>query len=102
MSVYSLLAIVSAIAFKKKSFRKYFDHEHNYLYFPQCVARVFDAPTDEIQKLLQTRLVIELHRRLEHKAAAWYDDTWTGEHGNYTNASAGYCATRTSAGLESK
>ena len=100
--MYSLLAFVTAIAFKKKSFRKYFDHEDNYLYFHQCVSRVFDAPTLEIQALLQTRLVIELHRRDEHRAAAWYEDTWTGEHGNYTNASAGYCATRTSAGLESR
>ena len=83
MSVYSLLAIVSAIAFKKKSFRKYFDNEKNYLYFHQCAARVFEAPTLEIQELLQTRprLVIVLLRRDEHKVAAWYEDTWTGEHG---------------------
>ena len=34
-------------------------------------------------------------------AAKWFEETWTGEHGNYTNASAGYVGTNKSAGLES-
>ena len=86
--------------FKKKSFSKYFEHEDNFLYFHQTVARIFDGPTLDIQELLQRHLVMELHRRDKHRAAVWYEDTWTGEHGNYTNASAGYCGNRTSAGLE--
>ncbi len=59
-----------------------------------------DAPTLKIQELLQETLVRELHSRGEHRAAVWYEDTWTKEHGNYTNASAGYCGNRTSAGCE--
>ena len=59
-----------------------------------------DAPTRAIQRLLQEQLTRELHGLGEHRAAAWYEETWTGEHGNYTNASAGYCGTRTSAGCE--
>ena len=59
-----------------------------------------DAPSLKIQDMLQEILVRELHSRGEHRAAVWFQDTWTKEHGNYTNASAGYCGNRTSAGCE--
>ena len=59
-----------------------------------------DAPTIKLQDMLQETLTRELHRLGEQRAAVWFQDTWTGEHGNYTNASAGYCRNRTSAGCE--
>ncbi len=54
-----------------------------------------------IAKLLQSNLVIELNAAGERVAAKWFEETWTGEHGNNTNASAGYVGTNKSAGLES-
>jgi hypothetical protein len=33
----------AAIAFKKKSFRPYFEQEENYLFFHQMIPRIMDA-----------------------------------------------------------
>ena len=60
--------IFAAIAFKKRSFRKYFDTEANYLWFYQTIARLFQAPTMEIATLLQSNLVFELLHRAEGQA----------------------------------
>ena len=35
------------------------------------------------------------------RASAWFEKTWTGEHGNHTNASAGYLGTNKASGCES-
>ena len=35
------------------------------------------------------------------RAATWFNDTWTGERGNYTNATAGYVGNNLSSGIES-
>ena len=51
--------------------------------------------------MLQSNLVIELLQRGETRASRWYDETWTGEYGNYTLASAGYVGNNRSAGIES-
>ena len=56
--------------FEEKLFRKHFDHEDNYLFFNQVIARIFDALTLEIQTMLQERLVVELHSREEHRESA--------------------------------
>ena len=93
---------MAAIAFKKKSFRRYFEKEENYVWFHQVIARLVDAPTIDITRLIQGNIVAELHARDEHRAAVWFDTTWTGPHGNYTRATAGYVGTPFSAGLESK
>ncbi len=37
----------------------------------------------------------------EKQAADWWRDYWCGEHGNYTNATAGYVANNKSTGIES-
>ncbi len=95
-----MLLYASAIAFKKKSFRKYFLIEENFIWFSQVVQRHLDAPTIEITRLLQAMIVQELINRGEQVAAEWYESTWTGEYGNITNATASYCANNTSAGLE--
>ncbi len=33
--------------------------------------------------------------------SVWFEKTWTGEHGNHTNASAGYVGTKKESGCES-
>ena len=95
-----MLMLASAIAFKKKSFRRYFIIEENYIWFSQVIQRHLEAPTIEITRLLQAMIVQELINRGEQEAAEWYEPTWTGEHGNVTNATASYCGNNTSAGLE--
>ena len=62
--------------------------------------RIFLAPTEEIANFLQASLVIELLHRGEPRASAWFDKEWTGEHDNYTNASAGYIGNPNSGGIE--
>ncbi len=37
----------------------------------------------------------------EARASTWFNDTWTGERGNYTNATAGYVGNNLSSGIES-
>jgi hypothetical protein len=92
---------LAAIAFKKRSFRKYFDKEVNYLWFHQTIERIFPAPTMEIASLLQANLVFELIHRGEPRASKWLNETWTEDYGNYTLASAGYVGNNRSAGIES-
>ena len=48
----------AAIAFKKRSFLKYFDTEANYMWFHKTIARIFPAPTLEIASLLQSNLCL--------------------------------------------
>ncbi len=36
----------------------------------------------------------------EARASAWSNDTWTGERGNYTNATAGFVGNNLSSGIE--
>ena len=72
----------------------------NYIWFHMVIQRVFPAPTMEIAAMLQQRLVIELLHRGEPRASKWFDETWTEEHGNYTNAAAGYVGNPNSGGIE--
>ncbi len=64
-----MIVYASAIAFKKKSFRKYFILEENFNWFTQVVQRHLEAPTIEITRLLQAMIVQELIGRGEQEAA---------------------------------
>jgi hypothetical protein len=48
------------------------------------------APTVEITRMLQSDIVVWLSEVGEARASVWFNDTWTGERGNYTIATAGY------------
>ena len=79
---------MTAIPFKKRSFRKYFVKETNYFWFHQVIARILKAPTMAVAELLQSNLVIELNTIGERRTGTWFEGTWTSERGNYINASA--------------
>ena len=50
---------------------------------------------------MQGLIVTWLKKMKEDVAANWFETYWTGEHGNYTNATAGYVGNNKSAGIES-
>ena len=97
---YSLFGL-AAIAWRKKTFRKYFDSEDNFTEFHKLTHRLLEAPTVEITRLLQDSIEEWLREKGELRAAEWFSTYWTGEHGNYTNATAGYVGSNKSAGIES-
>ena len=86
---------------EEASFRAYFDVVDNFEWFHRVIQRMLEAPTVEITRMLQSKIIAELRLRGELRAAAWFEDTWTGEHGNYTNTTAGYVGNNKSSGLES-
>ena len=88
------------MAGRKKSFRKYFDKEENFTKFYKLAHKLLEAPTGGIAHMIQARLVDWLVFEKETLAAAWFEKEWTGEHGNYTNASAGYVGNNKSTGCE--
>ena len=94
---------MAAIAWRKKSFRKYFEKAENFVKFHQLFARVLEAPTEAIALLIQKEIVAwpGLKAVKEMCASVWFEKTWTGQHGNYTNASAGYVGNNKAAGCES-
>jgi hypothetical protein len=96
-----VLSRSAAIAWRKKSFRKYFEKEDNYIKFHQLFARELEAPTEAISQLVQEEIVEWLKAVKEMRAAAWFEKTWTGEHGSHTNASAGYVGNNKASGFES-
>jgi hypothetical protein len=51
---------------------------------------------------IQDEIACWLHTVGENCAAAWFERYWTGERGNYTNASAGYSGNNYSQGIESR
>ena len=64
--------------------------------------RLLEAPTVAITRMLQDLIEDWLRYELgETRAADWWRDYWTGEHGNYTNATAGYVGNNKSTGIES-
>jgi hypothetical protein len=91
----------TAIAWQKKSFRKYFDKVENYEKFHCFAQRLLQAPTIAITRMLQKEIVLWLTKVEEARAAAWFNDNWTGERGNYTIATAGYVGNHLSWGIES-
>ncbi len=92
---------MAAIALRKKSFRKYFKKEENFVKFHQMFARVLKAPTEAIALLIQDEIVAWLKAVKEMRASVLFEKTWTGQHGYYTNASAGYVGNNKTAGCES-
>ncbi len=62
---------------------------------------LLQAPTVEITIMLQSDIVVWLSQVGEARASVWFNDTWTGERGNYTNATAGYVGNNLSSGIES-
>jgi hypothetical protein len=54
-----------------------------------------------ITRMLQREIVVWLSEVGEARASTWFNFTWTGEHGNYTNATAGYVGNNLSSGIES-
>ena len=91
----------TAIAWRKKSFRKYFDSVDNWIAFHKLAHRLLEAPTVEITHLIQDEIVQWLGEKKEKRAQEWFGTYWTGEFGNYTNATAGYCGFNKASGIES-
>ena len=90
------------IGWRKRTFRKYFGSEDNYTEFHKVAHRLLEAPTIAITQKLQDLIEDWLRDELEEtRAADWWRDYWTGEHGNYTNATAGYVGNNKSTGIES-
>ncbi len=72
---------MAAIAWRKKSFRKYFEKEENFVKFHQLFARELEAPTEAIALLVQDEMIEWLNAVKEVRASVWFEKTWTGEHG---------------------
>jgi hypothetical protein len=62
---------------------------------------LLEAPTVELTHRMQGVIVDWLKSKKEDVAANWFETNRTGEHGNYTNATAGYVGNNKSAGIES-
>ena len=92
---------VAAISWAKRAFRLKFDKEEWFIKFHQLIARLLVAPTIQIASLIQDQIVVWLEDVKEGRASKWYEKTWTGEHGYYTSASAGYNGNNMASGLES-
>ena len=89
------------IAWKQRKYRKYFENEANYVEFSKLMVRLLRAHTRPLARALQSEMVHWLKARKEKRAAKWYGGTWTGEHGNVTNADAGHAMTNDGQGIES-
>jgi hypothetical protein len=64
---------------------------------------LLQTPTFAITRMLQRDIVVWLSEvgDSEARASTWFNDTWTGERGNYANASADYVSNNLSSGIES-
>jgi hypothetical protein len=60
---------------------------------------LLQAPTDH--KDASEGFVVWLSEVGEARASTWFNDTWTGERGNYTNATAGYVGNNLFSGIQS-
>ena len=89
------------IAWKQRKYRKYFENEENYVEFSKLMVRLLRAHTRPLARALQSEMVHWLKARKEKRAAKWSGGTWTGEHGNVTNADAGHAMTNDGQGIES-
>ncbi len=49
--------------------------------FHQLLARSLEAPTEAITALFQEGIIVWLKYVEEQRAAAWFEKTWTIEHG---------------------
>ncbi len=55
----------------------------------------------EITRMLQRDILVGLSEVGKARASLWFNDTWTCERGNYTNATAGYVGNNLSSSIES-
>jgi hypothetical protein len=62
---------------------------------------LLQAPTVAITRMLQRDIGVWLSEVGEARAPTWFNDTWTCERGNYTNATVGYVGNNLSSGIES-
>jgi hypothetical protein len=63
--------------------------------------RLLQAPTVAITRMLQRAIVVWPSEVGEARASTWFNHTWTGESGNYTNATADYVGNNLSSGIKS-
>ncbi len=84
------MLLCTACSWPKEAFKKYFDIVENYQLFHQFDDKLFKAPTIAITWLLQADIVQWLESVGESPVAAWFNNYWCDEKGNYTNAAAGY------------
>ncbi len=89
----------TAIAWRKKSWCKYFDSEEHD--FHKLAHKLLEAPTEAIAHMIQGHIVDWLRSMKETRASSWFESYWTGEHDNYTNARAVYVGNNKSMGCES-
>jgi hypothetical protein len=90
------------IGWRRRAFHKYFESEDNYTEFHKKAHRLLEAPTITITRKLQEMIEDWLRNDLqETRAADWWRDYCCGEHGNYTNATAGYVGNNKSSDIES-
>ena len=89
-----------AIAWKNKKFRSKFKIEANYIEFTKLTTRLLDAHTTQLATAIQDEIFDWLRTVGENTAAAWFERYWTGDRGNYTNASAGYSGNNNAQGIE--
>ena len=95
-------SLFTAIPFKKRSFKQYFHSEDNWLQFHKLLSRLLRAQSIEIASAIQASIYEWLKASKEEYAATWYLKHWSGERGNYTNASAGYVGNKVANSLEAK
>ncbi len=75
-SEFNSLFGLAAIAWCKKTFRKYFDSEDNFTEFHKLTHRLLEAPTVEITRLLQDSIENWLREKGEIRAADWFSTGW--------------------------
>jgi hypothetical protein len=73
----------------------------NFIKFHQLAARLLEAPTEKIMRLIQESIAVWMLSVGEKRAAVWWRTYHMGDLGNVANASAGYCGTNMASGIES-
>jgi hypothetical protein len=101
ITIFINISYLPGMAWRKKAFRKYFETEEHFTEFHKMTHKLLEAPTEDIARVVQAHIVEWLRSVKETHAAKWFEKEWTGEHGNYTNASAGYVGNNKSNGCES-
>jgi hypothetical protein len=92
---------MGAIGWHKRSFPKYFDKEDNFTEFHYWASRLLEAPTIKVTWFLQDSIEQRSQEIGEQRASEWCRIYWCWDHGDYTNATAGYVRNNKSTGIES-
>ncbi len=91
---------LAAIAWRKKSFCKYFYIPANWIRLHKNAHRLREALTVAVTRLLHDEMIEWFNEINELRAAAWFKRYWAGELGNYTNATAGYVGFNKASGIK--